>query len=403
MLVRNRVIGALEAKRDRFAGYQVEIRDRSNRFQEALAQLVSLTCDEIEARLAASGEEWPGAYPTAEHDRLHDTVLSFGLPWNSHEEARAWAIQVLLDQTTYAVDGSQIPPSRDFSVPVAAIQVGWFENPHTPARPYVKDLLFEVLAPDELASQADDPGASEGQAGASPFPDTLVNLRRFEAECRAVRDYMRAQAGLIPAPLCFFDGSLVVSFAHHMSPTLRQAYLDAVAGVLHASQTTRVPLVGYVDTSFARDLTDMLSHTFGLPSPAHLNDGGLLRPHMQWGDRSQAFWCARDDGVLPLYDAQAGRIGFIYLKTTGDGHPARVELPGWLVEDNAELERVLNLIRAECVVGNGYPYALETADAVAVISVEDRKRFYAAFQQFADKEGLAMRYSRKALSKATRR
>jgi hypothetical protein len=403
MLVRSRVIGALEAKRDRFARYQIDIKERSNRFHEALEQLPSLSREEIETRLAASGVDWPGAYPTAEHDRLRDIVLSFGAQWNSHEEARAWAMQVLLDQTTFAVDGSQIPPSRDFSVPVAAIQVGWFENPHTPKRPYVKDLHFDVLAPDELAAQADDPSPSEGQPGAGPFPDTLVNLRRFEAECRAVCDYARSQAGLIPAPLCFVDGSLIVSFARHMSPALRQSYLDAVAAVLHASQTARVPVVGYVDTSFARDLTEMLSHTFDLPRPAHLSDGGLLRPRMQWGDRSQAYWCARDDGVLPLYDERAGRIAFVYLKTTGDGHPARVELPGWLLEDGAELERVLNLIRAECVVGNGYPYALETADVVAVISVEDRNRFYAAFQQFAEKEGLTVRYSRKALSKATRR
>ena len=41
--------------------------------------------------------------------------------------------------------------------------------------------------------------------------------------------------------------------------------------------------------------------------------------------------------------------------------------------------------------------------AVAVISLQDRERFYATFQQFADKEGLALRYSRKALSKRTRR
>jgi hypothetical protein len=401
MLVRNRVVGALEAKRDQFSGYQIGLREHSDRFRQMLQELATMTRAEIEARLAASGTEWPGARPSAEHDRLRDAVVPFGLQWNNHEEARRWAVQVLRDQTTFAVDGSQIPPSRDFSVPVAAIQVGWFENPHTPARQYVKDLRFDVLAPGEMASQIEDD--AEGQAAGGAFPDVLVNLRRFEGECRVMADYVLAHANADPAPLCFFDGSLVVSFARHMSPALRQGYVDAVAGMLRASQAARVPLVGYVDTSYARDLTTMLSHASGVPAPSHLSDGALLGPLMHWGDRSQVYWCARDDDVLPMYNASAGGIGFFYLKTTSGGHPARLEIPGWLVKDGAELERALSLIRAECVVGNGYPYALETADAVAVISVEDRQRFYATFQQFAEKEGLAIRYSRKALSKATRR
>jgi hypothetical protein len=40
---------------------------------------------------------------------------------------------------------------------------------------------------------------------------------------------------------------------------------------------------------------------------------------------------------------------------------------------------------------------------VAVISAEDRARFYALFQQFAEREGLDFTFSRKALSKSRRR
>jgi hypothetical protein len=402
MLVRERVIHALEAKKDRFAAYQRDLRDHADRFQVALQQLAGLPTAEIEAHLAAAGVEWPGARPTPEHDRPDGLVVPFGLHWDNHSAARSWALEVLRDQTTFAADGSQIPPSRDFSVPVAAVQVGWFENPHAPGRAYVKDVAFEVLAPDELAGDDDGAGGDDADPRAL-FPDTLVNLRRFEEECRTVEEYIRSHAGTRPAPLCLFDGSLVVSFARHLSPTLRQAYLDAVAAMLYASERARVPLVGYVDNSRARDLTTMLVHLFGLPPPRNLTDGGLLRSSMHWGDRSTAWWCARDDEVLSLYETGAGRIAFVYLQTTADGPPARLELPGWLLDDSNEIERVVNLIRAECVVGNGYPYALETADAVAVISAEDRQRFYAAFQQFAEKEGLAMRYARKAHSKATRR
>jgi len=253
-----------------------------------------------------------------------------------------------------------------------------------------------VLAPNELAEETDDRGGGD-------FPDWRVNLRRFEMECQKIVEYIKAHAGAQPAPLCFFDGSLVVSFAQHMRPNLRQKYVKAVTDMLRASAACRVPVIGYVDTSFASDLVTMLFLLNRLRHTPRLSDGGLLRPLMQWGDRSQVYICARDDKVLPEYGPQGREVYFTYLKTTADGAPARLEFPRWLAEDESERERVLNLVRAECIVGNGYPYALETADAVAVISLQDRERFYATFQQFAAKEGLALRHSRKALSKRTRR
>ncbi len=403
MFVRSRVINALEAKKAHFSHYQGAVHERAIRFDEALVSIASLTQAEIEARLEATGVTRPGALPTHEQDQTHTVVIRFDAQWNTHEEARAWAKHVLQGQPTFAADGSQIPHSRDFSIPVAAIQIGWFENPHSRSQPYLKDLSFEVLTPDELATYEENAETSDPTFSGSTFPGILVNLRRFQGECQRMITYMLERATHDPKPLCFFDGSLTLSFARHLSPQLRQEYLKSIVDMLRTSQTTGVPLVGYVDGSYARDLITMLSLVSGMPMPAHLNDGMLLQPHMRWGDRSQVYWCARDDEVLPLYETQVGRIAFAYLKASATAPPARVELPGWLLEDHTKLERIFDLIRAECVVGNGYPYVLETADAVAVISAEDRQRFYTVFQQFAEKEGLMLRYSRKARSKAIRR
>ena len=63
----------------------------------------------------------------------------------------------------------------------------------------------------------------------------------------------------------------------------------------------------------------------------------------------------------------------------------------------------MDVLRAECVVGTGYPYAIETADALAVISARDRERFYALFQQFAHDAAIEFRQARKAYSKLQRR
>jgi hypothetical protein len=124
---------------------------------------------------------------------------------------------------------------------------------------------------------------------------------------------------------------------------------------------------------------------------------------MGWGDRTAAYLCARDDDVESVGGGKYyADVLFVYLKTTADRSPARLDVPRWVLEEG-QLEHVLDVVRAECVVGNGYPYAVETADAVAVITHQDRERFYRLFQEFAEREGLPLRFSRKAVSKRGRR
>jgi len=392
MFHRGKVIAALEAKADRFAGYEATVSDALAGYEQALSELSNLDRAEVEARLAGVG--WPGARPTVEHDRHPDVVIPFDQTWANHEQARAWAREVLEGVPTVAVDGSQVTPSKDISLPVGAVQVGWFVNPHAEGQPYVKDIAFEVLAPDELADE------SEEVLG---FPDWRVNARRFVLECEKLVEMMQAAREAAAKPVCFFDGSLVVSFVQHMLPERQRLYVDAVMGLLAASEACRVPLVGYVDTSYAYDLAAMLDVLTGRRARQRISDGALLRSRMGWGDRTAAYVCARDDAVLPVGGSKYyDRVCFVYLKTTADRPPARLDLPRWLL-DAGELERTVDVVRAECVVGNGYPYAVETADAVAVVTMQDRERFYRVVQEFAEKEGLALRFSRKAVSKGGRR
>lgn len=395
MLSKPHVRAALEAKRESFAGLDLRQSQELERYRRALAHLEGLSREEVEARVA--GIPRPGALPSEERVAGRPVVRPFDQRWANHEEARAWARAILEGVTTLAVDGSQITPSGDFSIRVGAVQVGWFENPHQAEGRYVKNIRFEVLAPDELEAE----GAEEAEG----FPDLQVNLRRFELECRALVEFMGRAAGRQPAPLCFFDGSLIISFAAHLRPELRGRYLRAVRGLIAASEATRVPLVGYVDTSRAQDLVSLLRWLVHETERPRLSDGVLLRGLMAWGDRSEAFICAREDRLFEGADAGLdyyGQVAFVYLKTTAENPPARLELPRWILE-TGELERVVDLVRAECVVGTGYPYALETADAVAVLTAQDREQFYRAFQEFAGELGLALRYARKAYSKRGRR
>lgn len=388
MLDTAQVLAALEAKQEGFLEAQQVGEETLAILGLALETIPACTLAEVAQLLAGIAN--PGARPTSEIERFNDLVLAFPQQWTDHTAARNWARSILENVPTFAADGSQIPPSRELSIPVGLVQVGWFENRHRPEGQFVKDVFVEILTP---ADTLNPDGRRIG-----PLKE-IVNWRRFALEMARLTAYMQANAQAEPKPICFFDGSLVISFVQHLFPEHQALYVNAVKQLLAVSTETGVPLVGYVDGSYANDLTTLAAHFAGMPLDTRVSDGELLRPRMAWGDRTLVFACARDDGVLDKYYDE---VYFVYLKTTADNPPARVEFPRWVFE-RGEHERVIDLVRAECVVGLGYPYCLETADAVAVLTAEDRERFYALFQRFAESINLPLRFSRKATSKRLRR
>ncbi len=444
MLYASKVLAALAEKRDHFQGFGADFGKQISGYREALRQLGQRfsTAAAISTKLAARTDAVPvGALPTLEYDRWRALIgdpageqipiLPFGARFAHHQQARAWA-EGIRGIPTLAVDGSQLPPWRDASLPVGLIQVGLFENPHDAARPYVKDVLVEVLSPADLTEGEDlnQRAAAPGQAPPGPnsaasgttqngqmhrrsqhesfaYAEQMVNLRRFELETQTLVNWMRryqerpAEARG-PLPVVFYDGSLVVSFALTMPPIYRERYISAALSLLDASQSLRVPLIGYIDTSYARDLTVLLGRLFEqLPETKHLHDALLWQGALEWGDRTPAFISARGD-VLGGYGRFSEHIAFVYMQTVSHRPPARLEFPRWMLEEGV-LDAVLDVVRAEVIIGNGYPYAIETADAVAVISLRDREEFYRLFQDFAERNDLGLSFSSKALSKSRRR
>ena len=68
-----------------------------------------------------------------------------------------------------------------------------------------------------------------------------------------------------------------------------------------------------------------------------------------------------------------------------------------------QLERVIDWVRCEVIIGGGYPYVIETADQTAVLKMDDRQTFYRLLQEWAEEENLNLRLSRKMVSKVRRR
>ncbi|HVG35799.1 MAG TPA: DNA double-strand break repair nuclease NurA [Pyrinomonadaceae bacterium] len=398
MLFNHNLIEQLRERREEFISFDQVLRHDLSNCAEHLSRIGLLDSEEIglRARVAPS----PGALPSRELDDARSPVLAFGKEWHSHEEARRWALDVLFDRVTGAADGSQYLPGREITLPIAAVQVAFFENPHTREGKYIKEAQISLITPEEIMQGGTD-------------VDSLVSLRRFTEETKALQNFLKRHAGWrergARMPVGLFDGTLLISYARPRN-RVQDSYVETVVELIALSRETGVPLVGYIDYSFARDLVNLLEVVGEWKSSYAVYDTQILRANFKggpllkaWGDRTSFFYCEREGlGDNFLDENGDPLVGFTYLQTTGDGMPARLDIPSWVFEAGL-LEEVIDTIRAECVVGNGYPYALETADAAAVITAQDRARILHALQEFAAREKLDFRISRKAMSKSRRR
>lgn len=361
------------------------------------AKLASGPNDEFDSKVGGARD--CGAFPSGELRAAKDFTFRFTENWTNHEDARLWAFQILEGRTTFAADGSQLFFEREVSIPVAAVQIGWFENAHQADSVYEKNARFIILSPTELLS-ADEPA----------IPETRVSNRRFREEVETALDFMRRKEGWQQRgermPLAFYDGTIFLSIALERTQ-LQTQMIDKLVELVRVSEATRVPIVGYVDRSFARDLMTLTDKLDGREGPAvrTIDDVSIIRSFALkgWGDRTPYFF-GRRRGLEAFFDEASGEsvAGFVYLQTTAENPPARIDVPSWIYRDGL-LDEVANVVRAECVVGLGYPYALETADQTAVITVRDREVFLQALQGFAKGNSLDFQISRKAASKGRRR
>ncbi|MEB3233302.1 MAG: DNA double-strand break repair nuclease NurA, partial [Leptolyngbyaceae bacterium] len=186
----------LHAKQSDFQQFDQRSLTLLNRYRHSLASL-----SEPEAPEMPPLDELTSDYgarllePFAGH--AHGTI-SCQLGWSNREESMEWVRQILTDVTTFAVDGSQIFAGKDLSIPVALVQIGWFENSHSANGSYEKDIDMDVMTPSELkANTSGDP------------VDRRVNFRRLEMEVNRLVQYMEARAPAVAQGekyLVFYDG-----------------------------------------------------------------------------------------------------------------------------------------------------------------------------------------------------
>lgn len=243
MIFRDLLVNQLEEKKTEFTEFSIAQSDSLEVYLSKIQRLEKISIEEIEERFRYKEET--GAMPSVELDKYKKFAIPFPQIWNNHEESRKWAFEILQNRTTFAVDGSQIPPTRDISLTVAAVQVGWFENPHSDKNRYEKNAEFFILSPSDLM----------------PSPaETRVSERRIEEEVRKTKEFLEKKKGWRERsermPLAFYDNTLLVPFP--LSTDSKGKYIKEMQDLILLSAQTQVPLVGYVARSYAKDLLTFL-------------------------------------------------------------------------------------------------------------------------------------------------
>ena len=296
-------------------------------------------------------------------------VSKFGLQFNQPAEIAHWKSEILENRIVCAVDGSQIDPDKNLNLFFGAVQASHFINYHNAQQKSDKDVDFEIILPSN--SQDEDEFELRQKIAFERTAKEIINLIK-------VID----RIGKLPTnkrPLAFFDGSLTFSFVKQEK--LQKDYNKLISQLIEKSQLNNVPVIGFIDTSLAFNLTSSLKAVFGGLDDKNfkISDSSLLSHFLSdWGSRSAYFeYCNGNE----MQDDSINKLGFCYLKTSSKAKkPARLEIPHWVYEAGL-LNEVINIVLAECLVGNGYPYSLEVADSTAVIQMAEREYFYGILEK----------------------
>jgi hypothetical protein len=322
-------------------------------------------------------------------------IRHFKQQFASRSKATDWALEILQGRTIAAVDGSQILPSRRYSVPIGVAQAGLVINRHTQPDGFSTSQKLSIIIPKDF----------EDYSGASAYSQTPVSLKRHQLECEQIIRFMHEN----PGNLVFLDGSLVMSFINQFDDQIRRQYAASIVELLKASEETRTPVAAYTDMSLNKDIVTLMKKHFKLRPTTHLTDAHLIRDLLRWGDRTRAFLSDRDDrmkmneaagdnpSVLDLYGPYRDSIAFFYIQSSG-GLPSKVELPKWAFEAGMA-DHITDVVRAECIIRPGYPDIIHRAHEYTVVGNGDTERFNGMLDAFAEQNKIKIYKSAKELNK----
>jgi hypothetical protein len=305
--------------------------------------------------------------------------------------------------TVVATDGSQMAPSHHEIALCYVINVG---------------RILYTYGTGEMPLQDSRPSLHHREGDMRPVIGGR-SVALSEEVLGALRDVAERQAlvGLAeraverghPA-VALSDGTLVLWTLEDKPEDVREALLADHLACLDRLRALRVPVAGYLSGSRAMEVANLLRlaacpkerlicEACALESPPcetehlPLGDRRLWERRLAPGERSPLF--ASRSAIVSRYGPH--RIQFFYLHVGAE--IARIEVPAWVAEDAELLDRVHALAFDQAQKGMGYPITLQEAHNQAVVTREDRARFFSLLAGRMQQLGVRVSQSNKQLKK----
>lgn len=304
-------------------------------------------------------------------------------------EMKEWAASVLDGKVVVGVDGSQVYVTSDFNIPVGLARAGAFWVQYSSEQ--------STYGSDSLSEDYVGPGALENIEDGEPMHQINVDIKRLALEIelasRLVKKFTEAE---VPTYL-MMDTPLLLRYIHWAENKVKKAMCKTMTQLLDVCEQYHVPLVGYTDYSLARDLTPVIESFIQKEPTFQVSDAAIIAPLLEeagFGSRTPAFQI-HHRFLDTFYGRHRDEIGFFYQKVHSD-LPVRIEFPRW-VHRLGKIQELAEVIAAQTVLGEGYPYVLLRAHETAILEAEDREHFYAVVSWFLSEEcGLSFRETAKA-------
>lgn len=382
MLNLKNISNAFDEKLSAIKSYDIERSELTQEYRADLEKLRNINIDMNKNLPLYSGAQ------LLEPGKL---IHSFPFNWKNRNDAMKWVDSILSCVPVGAVDGSQIYSDKKYQIPLAVIQVSRIFNRHSQNMDYKQETDAMIITPDEFEA-----------ASIYSFGNEYVDARRFSMECdgivRLLEEYKKV--------FVLLDGTLILSHINVLNKNIREIYIKAMMKLLEASEKTKNPVIGYIDTTMPRDITLMMHFLFGLRK-SKLSDT-LLFSNILWGERTAAFLCDRDDrrgdeakSVQDNYGRFRNQLAFFYMGT-GNGIPARIEFPLWIYKEGI-VDKITDIIRAQCIIRSNYPDILMRAHDAAVIRTNEHDLFYGMLDNFCKVHGIKIHRSAKDFHKKINR
>ncbi len=385
-------LSRLRDQLDNFQDYESSLRDRRVEQRRRARTVLSACAEQWRAVQAAVEAAQPRRLVAALRDAPNATVPA---------PDRPTPISVV------ATDGSQIYPDRHvdpmfflLNVSRVGFQYGTREEPLLETVPR---LHFE----DDLSDHVDDV--------LGRMTTELVSALRDEMELEQLLRAAR-EAAVDGRPLvALVDGTLIRWMIRGMNDEAAEAELIArYTELLQAFRDEAYPLASYVSMPATTEVVNLLRFVVGELDETPPNDvsvsaegpvlDGLLDRHvvdalLAPGERSATF--GSTSHIQRSYP-EGTEVCYFYLKVaspTGGEEVGRVELPRWVADQPALVDRIHATVLRECDKGDGYPLALSEAHERAVIRGAEREAFFQLMERRFRRAGSSPTSSRKRRTK----